>query len=239
MKKLDLKLLGIAASALGFWACAHTPVKQGLSPDSLMEAACSPGHSNHTVIGSIWMKATSKEAKGQFPASVNASDPEQVTLEVTNLIGSPQATIKVDHGSYTIDMPDEKKGTSRKAQGSGSWGGIPLRWASELFLGRIPCPSADSRSHLTLSVQPDTSDLTAETAASPTGDSERFVYHFRQWGGKPWPESLHWERKGRTPTSVDFKFDDPDDKTGSPKKWEAKSPRGEVKLRWTDFRVSS
>jgi hypothetical protein len=193
------------------------------------------------------MKAASKEAKGQFPASVNASAPDKVTLEVTNLIGARQALIQVDHGSYTIDVPDKKGGNTRQAQGMGSWGGIPLRWASELFLGRIPCPSQGAKIPLRLQVESATGDLTAETPADQSGGTERFVYHFREWAGKPWPETLHWEHKGQrdaTPgapkdTTVDFKFDDPEDKTGSPKKWEAKSPRGEVKLRWSDLRITS
>jgi hypothetical protein len=184
------------------------------------------------------MKATSEEAKGQFPASVRAIEPDQVTLEVTNLIGARQALIEVKKGSFTIDVPDQEGGNSRQGQGKDYWGGIPLRWASQLFLGRIPCPPAGTKSLIVRS-DPETGELTLLTPLNAEGYHETFVYRFHQWAGRPWPESLHWERQGRGATSVDFKFADPDDKTGSPKKWEAKSPLGEVKLRWTDFRPSS
>ena len=186
------------------------------------------------------MSIKSKEEKGQFPASVRAVAPDQVTLEVTNLIGSREALIQVDHGSYTIDVPSKRSGTDRRKRGAGSWGGIPLRWASELFLGRIPCPEGPS-SVRRLEVTPE-GDLIAETESANGGSGERFTFHFRQWAGKPWPESLHWERLGRSgrgAARVDFKFDDPEDKTGSPKKWGAKSALGEVKLRWTELRIDA
>jgi hypothetical protein len=73
-------------------------------------------------------------------------------------------------------------------------------------------------------------DLVVETG------EEKFIYSFRSWGGKAWPEKLHWERNGGA--GVDFKFDDPEDKTASPRKWEAKSVQGEVKVRWRDREAS-
>jgi hypothetical protein len=197
----------------------------------LFADACRPGQKNQAVKGSIWMKLNSKDAKGQFPASVDAAAPDQVTLEVTNLIGGREALIKVRQGKYSVEVPDRAGGIGRRAEGLGSWGGIPLRWASELFLGRIPCPSASTKAPK-LQVT-DSGDLIVQAGA------ERFIYHFRQWAGRAWPESLHWESKGYPATSVDFKFDDPEDKTGSPKKWEAKSTRGEVKVRWRDIQISS
>ena len=238
MKREIISFSGLVVCALALARCAHAPIHQGTGAETLFADACSPGQANRSVTGSIWMKATSKEAKGQFPASVNAHSPDSVTLEVTNLIGSRQALIRVNHGSYTIDVPEDQGRRQRQEKGEGSWGGIPLRWASELFLGRIPCPSSDSGSFLQMRANQETGELIVETPVAPNGQQERFIYKFHQWAGKPWPESLHWERKGLASTFVDFKFDDPDDKTGSPKKWEAKSPLGEVKLRWTDFKAS-
>lgn len=174
------------------------------------------------------MRLDSKEAKGQFPASVDAAAPDQVTLEVTNLLGSREALIQVHRGSYSVDMPNQSGGTARRAEGSGSWGGIPLQWASELFLGRIPCPSQKHSKSLKLEVTPG-GELIA------TSGAERFVYHFRRWAGHAWAETLQWKKGAST---VDFKFDEPDDKSGSPRKWEAKSPRGVVKVRWRDIQIS-
>jgi hypothetical protein len=165
---------------------------------------------------------------------VEAEAPDHVILEITNLLGSREATIQVNQGAYTIDVPDKQGGGARRTSGLGSWGGIPLRWASELFLGRIPCPSKSKELRLEVSEA-------GELIAVDSTRQERFVYRFRQWAGRAWPESLHWEQMARTGpsmASVDFKFDDPDDKTGTPKKWEAKSSRGEVKLRWRDLEIS-
>ena len=212
-------------------ACAHLPVEKGEKPDALLADACRPGSTILSLKGSIWMKLDSKEAKGQFPADVSAHVPDQVTLEVTNLIGSREALILVNQGKYSVEVPSKDGGPSRKSGGQGSWGGIPLQWASDLFLGRIPCPKA-SAATLKINVG-ENGDLVAE------GGGERFVYHFRSWAGRAWPESLHWENLAQPGLSVDFKFDDPEDKTGAPKKWEAKSSRGEVKVRWKDLQTAS
>ena len=176
------------------------------------------------------MNLNSKEAKGSFPAQVKATAPDHVILEVTNLLGGREALIQVADGQYSVDVPSKKGQAARKTTGSGSWGGIPLRWASDLFLGRVPCPN---QAHpLNLRVE-DSGDLVAE------GDGERFVYHFRKWAGKAWAESLHWEKLNQPSLAVDFKFDDPEDKSGAPKKWEAKSSRGEVKVRWRDLQIQT
>ena len=179
------------------------------------------------------MKVQSKEASGQFPASVEAHSPDQLTFEATNLIGSTQAVIVVKGHDYRVEVPS-KNGMRRQEQGKDSWGGIPLRWATDLFLGKIPCPTgAEKTSDFDISIL-GTGDLQVLTHPSAFSGAETFIYHFKTWEGHPWPEALHWERKGVFASQVDFKFDDPQDKTRSPGKWEAKSPQGEVKVRWRD-----
>ena len=69
-------------------------------------------------------------------------------------------------------------------------------------------------------------------------EPERFIYEFRRDQGKEWPKSLHWERLSSPPVTVDFNFDDPENETLSPKKWEAQSERGAVKVHWRDREVS-
>jgi hypothetical protein len=231
----SLYALALAFLSSAFLAgCAHGPSTKELSdPKYLVAQACEPGTSSQEVKGSIWMKAQSKDASGQFPANVTAKAPDNLTLEVVNLLGGTQAIITVEGKKYTILVPD-KNGKNRKREGQGSWGGIPLNWASDLFLGKIPCPSRESLVSARLSVSPD-HDLIVEVPASGAASAggEKFVYSFRSWGGKAWPERLHWEHAG-TQATVDFKFDDPEDKTHSPRKWEAKSAQGEVKVRWRD-----
>lgn len=203
--------------------------------EALLAHACRPGEGIQSVKGSVGMKAQSKEASGQFPASVLATAPDHLRVEVNNVLGGTEAVIAVEGRHYRVDIPSKKK---RMEEGSGAWGGIPLEWATQLFLGRIPCPPEAARKDTKLSVSAE-GDLVAETPAVLDRDEERFTYHFRSWQGKPWPETLHWERKGSIPLAVDFKFDDPEDQTASPRKWEAKSPRGEVKIRWRDRELTS
>ena len=220
---------------IGFsYGCAHAPLEKAEDPQKLIVQACAPGSLVKSVKGSAWMKLQSKEVSGQFPANVISQGPEDLRLEVTNLLGGTEAVITVQGRHYEVNVPSKKKGTkAQKEEGSGSWGGIPLQWATDLFLGRIPCPAATVLSGSKISVG-DSGDLTVETPASLEHEVEKYVYHFRKWEGTPWPESLHWERQGAFANAVDFKFDDPEDKTRSPKKWEAKSSRGEVKVRWKD-----
>src|SRR6185312_11794511 len=131
--------------------CAH-PVKKvgmGLEPKLLLAKACAPGAALKAVTGSVRMSVKSRDASGQFPASVQAG-PEHLYLEITNPLGGTEATIQIDGNRYTIDTTKQKHGGVRG--GEGSWGGIPLRWATELFLGRIPCPEGDVTKTAKLSV---------------------------------------------------------------------------------------
>lgn len=214
--------------------CAHTPVKKGIDSMTLLSHACEPGRDVQGVEGSVWLKAKSREASGQFPAGVKAETPNSLKLEVTNLVGGTEAIITVDGQEYSIDVPKEK---ARSEKGFASWGGIPLRWATELFLGRIPCPSPNETGKNSISVNAE-GQLVVETEATLGKGAEVFTYTFRSWGGEPWPEALLWERRDNLPISVEFRFDAPDDATGSPLKWEAKSEKGEVKVRWRDRKIT-
>jgi outer membrane lipoprotein-sorting protein len=220
-------ILGLLLFVVG---CAHAPSQTHQSPDALLNYACSPGSSVQTVKGTVWMKAQSKDASGQFPASVKAKAPDHLKVEAINLLGATQAVITVDGKSYSVQVPT-KSGLKQREQGLNSWSGIPLQWATDLFLGRIPCPSS-AKQDIEIT---DKGDLKITTGASQASeDPETFIYHFKSVGGHAWPETLHWERKGPFANQVDFQFDDPDTKSLSPKKWEAKSAQGEVKVRWRD-----
>ena len=119
---------------------------------------------------------------------------------------------------------------------------MPLKWGTDLFLGRIPCPLPAELEKARVSLVQD-GDLLIETSGN-----EQYEYHFKTIGGGSWPDSLHYEQKfpiemkvgsrGRPTIVVDFRFDDPETGTLSPRKWEAKSDQGEVKVRWRDRDVS-
>lgn len=216
------------------FGCAHAPVAPSGDPKDLLIQACDPGKAIRTSKGSVWIKAKSKEASGQFPAVVQVNGPESLKMEVTNLVGGTEAFITVEGKHYTIKVPGKKNASS---EGSDSWGGIPLRWATELFLGRVPCPPQAERKTAQVVLTPK-GELQVSARATLEHDAEKYVFTFKKWEGREWPEGLHWERLGSVPVSVDFKFDDPEEGTHSPKKWEAKSDRGEVKVRWKDREVT-
>lgn len=120
---------------------------------------------------------------------------------------------------YNVEVPGHPE---KNRTGQESWGGIPLVWATDLFLGKVPCPSPEDRSKIKIG-QTTTGDLMVADA------DEVFVYHFNP--GSTWPETVHWKKGVVT---VDFRFDEIDPKTNSPMKWEAVSADGEVKTRWRD-----
>ncbi|MGK5089583.1 hypothetical protein WDW86_18685 [Bdellovibrionota bacterium FG-2] len=250
-RNADGKFHFVIACALGlslvfFPACAGKGVRsaqeltQPKTPQEYkvwLDSACSLGRTTKGVKGSVWLKAKSKEASGQFPANVEAkatAEGSELRLEVTNLLGGTEALISVKNQTYRIEVPAQNKVLE---QGQVSWGGIPLRWATELFLGRIPCPSGSAESADSKVEIDSTGRLDVSIPRTLEGDAERFIYSFRSWAGRPWPEALKWERKGSIPLVVEFTFDDPEDRTAIPRKWEAKSARGEVKVRWKDREI--
>ena len=233
--KLRLSLIMILVSAGG---CASKAIRPVEDPAAILAMACRAGQRTTETRGSVWLKARSKEAEGQFPAQVKASA-DRLELEVTNLLGGTEAWIQVQGHQYEIRVPSKKgarKTPSKVETGSHSWGGIPLRWASDLFLGRTPCPNAAQLNGAKIQLE-ENGQLSVKTLASLNSDAETFVFQFRSWAGARWVEALQWERTGTFPLTVQFTFDQPDDHSASPLKWEAHSEQGEVKVRWKDRQV--
>lgn len=238
MQRMKVRiLLGMVGGLAAATGCSHAPPATEVEPRALLGLACQPGMTVNSVKGSVWLKAKSKEASGQFPAVVDAPSADRLTLEVTNLMGGTEAVLSIEGRKYKIRVPNKK---SRDAQGESTWGGIPLQWANALFLGRIPCPDASIAKDATFS-RTEQGDLIVETPQTLDRLPEKYVYRFRTFDGSLWPETLHWERKGiagSAPVVVDFKFEDPESKSRSPQKWEAKGAQGEVKVRWKDRQAS-
>jgi len=214
-------------------SCAHQAVRDQSDSAELVSGACNTGMGLSSVQGSVWIKATSKEASGRFPAVVKVEDNGNLDMEVTNLVGGTQAKIRVDGMKYRITVPGKK---SRTQKGYGSWGGIPLFFAKHLFLGKIPCPNEEQLAHSEKTVEEDGS-LTLDVKTDV--GSESYHYTFRNFAGSPWPEALVWELSGGKDGNVrvEFEFDKPEKKTRSPLKWKAVSDRGEVQTRWRDRKL--
>jgi hypothetical protein len=205
-------------------------VTAGWTGERLFHQTCEIGKGTKQVEGTVWIKALSKDVHGQFNASVLAIAPEEMKLEITNFLGGTVALISVREGHYEIT-----KGPSEPLNASGydSWGGIPLRWATDLFLGKIPCPVNSDRLIL---VKEEANQLTIEAPSDPLG-AQTFNFKYRKSEeGLPWPESLQWVRSSEPKAKIEFKFDKPEQGTLSPLQWEASSREGVIKMRWRDRR---
>lgn len=217
-----------------FSGCAHvSSVKDqkmifDQDPQAVFLTACEQGSRVLSAKGSVWLKASSKDASGQFPADVAVESPQSLQMEAHNLLGGTEAVIQVKEGVFSVETPDHVKKIQKS---NGFWGGLPLEWAPALFLGRIPCPSADLRTDAQVSFDGE-GQLRVETRRTLGGDPQKFIYQFKLFDEKPWVEGLHWEKEGIAPLSVDFKFSQPEALTRSPLRWEAKSSLGEIKMTW-------
>jgi hypothetical protein len=229
----------VAALSISFAlaGCATTPPKAeapSRSPEEMLRAVCSVGESVKGARGFVMVSAKSPDASGRFPATVDAkAEPATLRLEVTNLAGGTEALISIDRDRYEIRVPGRKRRTER---GYGQWGGIPLRWANALFLGRVPCPAPTATDELRLGTDAQ-GRLVVDQPPALGRDAERFTYSFAERDGRLWPEHLSWERRGVFAREVEFRFHEPEPGTASPRRWEAKSREGEVKVRWSERRT--
>lgn len=233
----------LVGSVLALQGCSHAPPtgsssKKKPNPQALLKLACYPGTRLESVKGAAWLKAKSKDASGQFPALIQVAGGASPTLhlEITKPLGGTYAILRVQGTEYTVDVPSKQE---QNRSGRDSWGGIPLVWATDLFLGRIPCPKSEVQASSRLSIGPE-GELIVEAPEGAGRKAEKFVYRFksetRADGKRLWPESLSWSssRQDGQPLSVEFRFDDPEERSWSPLKWEATSPFGEIKVKWRE-----
>lgn len=218
-------ILGLAFFVMTGWGCSHGKKSESvshLSPEERVRAdqriltqICELGAENHRVSGSLWMKTLTDGKGGQFPATVVARAPDQVDLEITNAFGGTEARIHVQGNRYEIHVSED----GSEARGKDHWKGIPLRFAADLFLGRIPCPEPKLRFGAKVVRNQEGQILNVLAGV------DRFVYE-GDFSDSQSPEvkKLRWEKAGK---NVDFVF-------SSPNKWEIRSPQGEVKVKWTE-----
>lgn len=244
VRSKNFYLILTSAIALGAFAgCATGPKKSLGSAAELFEAACTgyraPGKKTAVLKGSIWAKVESPELKGQFPATVLAEAPGKLALEVTNLIGAPQAWLKIEAGRIQLKLTPENQRAWGQQSVRAIWGGLPLEMAPDLFLGKIPCPPLGAGRDLRTSVLGD--QLEVISTDVKTQSKNRYLYSFESYAGRPWPNALTYEGvvRGGQRVKIDFEFEDPSDSEYSPKKWSATSSRGAVTIRWKDRTVEN
>jgi hypothetical protein len=226
--------LGLCCSIL-FGCATGSSQRDAAVLQKNFQEICSTPLAWKEVRGSLWMKIDSTKESAQFPAQFRAVAPGTVQMEVTNLVGGAMASLSIEGGTYRLRYNDA---TLAPQVGRGSWEGIPLQWAADLFLGKMPCPvlsGPDRALKVELSESRDEShDLIARAVYQQGAKNsvEIFRYRTKQWGGKPWVEKLDWGLE-RRPVQVSFEFEDPSEK-GPPNKWTAQSPQGLVKLRFSN-----
>jgi hypothetical protein len=225
----------------GFLAgCASAPKPGEFSSREMMLSACPSGFTKK-VSGSVWTKIESKEMNGQFPASVLVDYPRSLAVEVTNLIGSPQAWLKIEGGKTELRFTAENEKEYGQSRARDVLGGLPLEIAPRLFAGGVPCPSADKNQDIRVK-QADEGGLEVEVLDLRTRTKTRYVYTFLRHEGKPWVKTVEWEKTVRTPTGegtqlVKILREEPMDPDGGPRRWSASSSSGEIRVRWKDRKI--
>lgn len=167
------------------------------------------------------MRVKSQEASGQFPALISIKKDSNLVIDVTNLIGGRVAHATVSKKEFEVQSSD---GSFKDFKGADSWGGIPVIFARDLFLGVLPCPNLQEAKVVSY----EDGVLKVE---STFGDG--FTYYLGSYERQPITTKLEWAQKGRGHI-IEFTFKDPDSKTKAPGRFEAKSKIGEISVRWKD-----
>jgi len=235
----------VSASAfLLLSACATAPKIGEFSDRDLMAAACPAGFVKK-LSGSVWTKIESKEISGQFPATVLVDYPKKLAVEVTNLIGSPQAWLTIDEGKTELRFTAEnEKEYGKPPRPRDMLGGLPVELALRLFAGGVPCPSDDKNQAIRVK-QTDDGGLEVIAMDLRTRLSTRYVYLFTKLAGHPWVREASLEKLARSAKAgaksnlITIRREEPSDPDGAPKRWSALSSRGEIRVRWKDRTVTS
>ncbi len=222
-------LFAALALAGGLFGCATSPKPGEFSAKELYAAAC-PAIAGKTVAGSIWTKIRSEELNGQFPATVRVDFPTRLAVEVTNLIGAPQAWLQMENGRTDLRLSAQNaKKYGKDAPIRNMLGGLPLEHAPRLFAGGVPCPATGAGVRMELDGE---GGLIVEGADPRTKISTRYVYRFDRHAGKPWVRET--EVRTETYGVVVIQREEPFGADSAPKRWSASSQRGEIQVRWKD-----
>lgn len=181
------------------------------------------------VEGAASFKVKSPEANGKFSADVVASSSGELQIEVTNPLGGTEAVIRVSQGTYKIEIPGKPEKTQK---GLGYWGGIPLHWAVDLFIGKIPCAPQASREDQPRFHWDQSLHALRVEAKGAFGDLETYDYFFGESEDGPRLKKVDWNRRGAFQSHIRMTFQEWNESKQLYKKWSAESKQGEVAVRW-------
>lgn len=229
-----------------FAGCASAPKPGEFSARDLMAAACPANFLGEkgvkTVKGSIWTKIESKEMSGQFPATVRVEYPNLLGVEVTNLIGSPQAWLKIENEKTELRFTTENEKEYGKPPARSMLGGLPLELASRLFAGGVPCPLESEERSARVKLTPE-GGVEVFEQNTRTRTVTHIHYSFTRYAGKPWVNEVRWEKlaqgakRSAKSNLITIIREDPSGPDGAPIRWSASSALGEIRIRWKDRNV--
>lgn len=146
----NLKFISAFLFAATLSACSSTP-KSSQEKISFQEAQaflkqyCSKIENQKSLerelTGDILVRSSTKEFRGQYPASIHFSKDKEFTLEVTNLIGGTMAMLKGTPAEIQIISPGKPQ-YNRK--GIHQYMGLPVPLFAKLIHGDLPCPDTTS-----------------------------------------------------------------------------------------------
>ncbi len=131
-------------------ACSTTPKssQENISQkeaESFLKKYCSTFNYqktlNQELVGDILVRSSTKEFKGQYPASIYFSKDKNFSLEITNLIGGTIAIIKGDATEMELLSPSRPQ-YNRK--GIKQYMGLSIPLFAKLLHGDLPCPDSSA-----------------------------------------------------------------------------------------------
>ena len=96
---------------------------------------------DHELFGEILVRSSTKEFKGQYPASIHFSKDKKFTFEVTNLIGGTVVLLKGAPSSVEIFSPSRSQ---LNRQGIKQYMGLSVPLLEKLLYGDLPCPESNA-----------------------------------------------------------------------------------------------
>lgn len=217
-------------------SCAQAPFKTDRTVLERWDEVCAIGRGIDTVSGNAWMRVQSPELKGQFPASIVARRDGDLDLEATNLVGGVEARVRIRDRILQVQ---EKNDAEFRVRAMDSWAGLPIRWASELFVGRIPCPLPTESGN-----RAEGDSARPEVFRVTDAEGGRFEYTMTKEDGVLWVKKLVWVHRSGQP-ALEVEFSSMEAETHSPLRWTLVSKRvdgstsAELKVRWRERKLST
>jgi hypothetical protein len=94
---------------------------------------------DHHLKGEVVMRSSTRDFKGQYPASIHISKSRELTLEITNLIGGTMGIIRGGEAELEVISPGKPELNRKGIRG---YLGIPAALFLQLIHGDLPCPSS-------------------------------------------------------------------------------------------------